>query len=120
MYNPQNMTPGQADEARTRTFYLLKKFTSLTYASKAVACYRKFIESYERQLDTPRGGQDWFEEKFLYCFLPKLILMEEGIEALGKGQDKGFAYNRLIIANNDFPLYAQEGRWFTKSFCYVL
>jgi len=45
MLNPNTMTPAQQEDARAKAFYLLKKYTSLTFLEHAVAFYRQFLKA---------------------------------------------------------------------------
>ncbi|MBC7700398.1 Imm72 family immunity protein [Aquabacterium sp.] len=107
MLNPKIMTQAQQEEARAKAFHLLKKYTSLTFLEHAVEFYRQFLKAYAQQLDTPRVNQKWYEEKYIYSFLPELAEMEQGLEILRKGTGKEAAYKSIVSGSNDFPLFGR-------------
>lgn len=99
MLNTLTMTPEQEEEARAKAFYLLKKWTSLTFIDYAVGLYRNFLSAYAKQLDTPSPNQKELEIAYVSNFLGALIQMDEGVEALRKGSDKRSAYNAIVAGS---------------------
>ena len=96
MLSPQDMTSTHEYDARAKVFYLLKKFSSITYIRHAVGLYRDFVDGYEKQLNTPSPNQKELEEYYKFTYLSILIDLEQGVEALRKGLGKGFAYRSLV------------------------
>lgn len=96
MLNTLTLTPEQELEVRAKAFYLLKKWTSITFLEHAVALYRDFLCAYAKQLDTPDPRQEDWETQYNGEFLKALIRMDQGLESLSKGSDKRSAYCSLI------------------------
>ena len=110
MLNPKTMTPAQEEDARAKAFHLLKKYTSLTFLEHAVGFYRRFLNAYAQQLDTPRQGQQDYEEKYL-SFLARLAKMEQGLDILRKGIGREAAYKLIVFGSNEFPLFGLASEW---------
>ncbi|VWB64546.1 hypothetical protein BLA6993_03015 [Burkholderia lata] len=96
MLNTLTMTPEQELDARAKAFYLLKKWTSVTFLDHAVDLFRDFLHAYARQLDTPSPNQAELEAAYVSDFLNALVRMDQGIETLRQGADKRSAYVALI------------------------
>ncbi|PRH13335.1 Imm72 family immunity protein [Burkholderia gladioli] len=99
MLNTLTMTDEQARDARSKAFFLLKKWTSVTFLRNAVDLYRDFLSAYARQLDAPSPNQQELENAYVTDFLPALARMDDGIEILSKGGDKRSAYGLLIAGS---------------------
>ncbi|WP_256858361.1 Imm71 family immunity protein [Burkholderia cenocepacia] len=99
MLNTLTMTPEQELDARAKAFYLLKKWTSVTFLDHAVGLYRDFLHAYAKQLDTPSPNQEELEAAYVSDFLNALVTMDQGIETLRQGADKRSAYDALITGS---------------------
>ena len=111
MLNPKTMTPAQEEEARAKAFHLLKKYTSLTFLAHAVEFYQEFLKAYAEQLDTPRVKQEWYEEKYIYSFLPELAKMEQELDIWRKGIVREAAYKSIVSGSKDFPLFGMASEY---------
>lgn len=107
MLNPKTMTMAQQEEARAKAFHLIKKYTSLTFLEHAVEFYRQFLKAYAQQLDTPRVNQEWYEEKYIHSFLPRLAQMDQGLNILRKGIGRESAYKSIVSGSKNFPLFGR-------------
>ena len=111
MLNPQTMTESEERNARDRTFYLLKKFTSYTFIDYARGGYREFLNAFARQLNDPQsvptkdeevqrnysiGLADGFYEARYRSFLKQMIPVEEGLELLRTTSHKEEAYRAIL------------------------
>ncbi|MEK6347015.1 MAG: Imm72 family immunity protein [Burkholderia sp.] len=101
MLNTLTMTEAQEQDARAKAFYLIKKWTSLTYLEQAVRLYRDFLEAYAKQLDSPSPNQDELEKAYADDFLGALVQMDQGIDVLRRGLDKQSAYGALIAGSEE-------------------
>ncbi|WP_414448212.1 Imm72 family immunity protein [Burkholderia sp. 22PA0099] len=99
MLNTLTMTEVEERDARAKAFYLIKKWTSLTYLEHAVRLYRDFLDAYARQLDTPRPNQEELKAAYQCDFLGALAKMDRGIDTLRQGLDKRSAYDALITGS---------------------
>ena len=90
------LSPKWEANARAAVFHLLRKYTSLTFLDRAVDLYRNFLLAYAQQLEIPSRNQQWLEATYKDCFLQRLVELEQGIDILGRGGDKTFAYAKLI------------------------
>ncbi|MBJ9661036.1 Imm71 family immunity protein, partial [Burkholderia gladioli] len=99
MLNTLAMTDAQEHDARDKAFYLLKKWTSLTFLEQAVRLYRDFLGAYAQQLNSPSPNQEELEEAYTHDFLGALVQMDQGIDVLRQGLDKRSAYDVLIIGS---------------------
>ncbi|QGZ66046.1 Imm72 family immunity protein [Paraburkholderia acidisoli] len=99
MLNTFTMTPEQEQDARAKAFYLLKKWTSLTFLNHAVNLYRNFLDAYAKQLNTPSENQEELESHYACVFLRPLVQMEDGIEILRMGANKRSAYRALVAGS---------------------
>ncbi|WP_412022324.1 Imm72 family immunity protein [Burkholderia cepacia] len=99
MLNTLTMTPEQELDARAKAFYLLKKWTSVTFLDHAVGLFRDFLRAYAKQLDTPSPNQEELEAAYVSDFLNALARMDHGIETLRHGADKRSAYAALITGS---------------------
>nr|WP_236668433.1 Imm72 family immunity protein [Burkholderia sp. ISTR5] len=99
MLNTLTMTEAQEQDARAKAFYLIKKWTSLTYLEHAVQLYRDFLDAYAKQMDSPNPNQDELEKAYTYDFLGALVQMDQGIDTLRRGLDKRSAYGALIAGS---------------------
>ncbi|OXJ02246.1 MULTISPECIES: Imm72 family immunity protein [Burkholderia] len=96
MLNTLTMTSEQELDARAKAFYLLKKWTSVTFLDHAVDLFRDFLHAYARQLDTPSPNQAELEAAYDCDFLNALVRMGQGVATLRQGADKRSAYDALI------------------------
>ncbi|MGN4069137.1 Imm72 family immunity protein [Burkholderia gladioli] len=99
MLNTLTMTEAQEQDARAKAFYLIKKWTSLTYLEHAVQLYRDFLDAYAKRMDSPSPNQDELEKAYTYDFLGALVQMDQGIDTLRRGLDKRSAYGALIAGS---------------------
>lgn len=104
MLNTLTVAPQQEQDARAKAFFLLKKWTSVTFLDHAIGLYREFLAAYARQLDTPSSNQKELETLYVHSFLPRAAQMEDGMDLLRKGQDKRAAYCE-IVAGGEFSDY---------------
>ncbi len=107
MLSPKTMTLEQEAESRAKAFHLLKKWTSLTFINQAVGMYRLFLDAYEKQLDTPWPNQKWLEETYIHTFLPRLVELEQGVDALKTGTGKEAACRAIVAGSEEFPLFGR-------------
>ncbi|WP_321969062.1 Imm72 family immunity protein [Paraburkholderia tropica] len=96
MLNTLTMTREQEEDARAKAFYLLKKWTSLTFVDSAIGLYRDFLNAYAKQLDTPSPNQKELEVAYASNFLGALVQMDDGVDALRKGANKRSAYKAIV------------------------
>lgn len=102
--NTLTMLPEQEKDARAKAFYLLKKWTSVTFLDRAVRLYLDFLSAYAKQLDTPSPNQMDLEHRYVKSFLWRAGQMEDGLDLLARGQDKRAAY-RGLLTGGEFSDY---------------
>ena len=119
MPNPQTMTEREDQDARDKTFYLVKKYTSYTFLEQARMQYQAFLNAFALQLNDPAlvkpepGDQRWFEanmadgtyEADYRRFLKNMISIEEGIKLLRTTPHKQDAYRSILSSR------FTEGLW---------
>ncbi|MDA0570973.1 Imm72 family immunity protein [Burkholderia gladioli] len=102
--NTLTILPEQEKDARAKAFYLLKKWTSVTFLDRAVRLYLDFLSAYAKQLDTPSPNQMDLEHRYVKSFLWRAGQMEDGLDLLARGQDKRAAY-RGLLTGGEFSDY---------------
>ena len=119
MLNPQTITEREERDARDKTFYLVKKYTSYTFLDHARKQYQAFLNAFARQLNDPGlikpepVDQRWFEanmadgtyEGDYREFLKNMAPLEEGLELLYTTPHKEEAYRTIL--NSRFA----DGLW---------
>ncbi|MGF6768237.1 hypothetical protein P3T18_000707 [Paraburkholderia sp. GAS199] len=96
MLNTLTMSREQEQDARAKAFYLLKKWTSLTFLDYTVKLYQDFLTAYGTQLNTPSPNQRDLETWYVHNFLKRAAQMEDGLNLLRQGRDKLGAYRELV------------------------
>src|SRR5471032_2041715 len=104
MLNTLTMSREQEQDARAKAFYLLKKWTSLTFLEHAVKLYQDFLVAYAKQLNAPSPNQKDLETWYVHSFLRRAGQMEDGLNLLRQGRDKLAAY-RALVAGGEFSDY---------------
>lgn len=104
MLNALTMSPEQELQVRNKAFYLIKKWTSVTFLDRAVRLYLDFLSAYAKQLDTPSPNQMDLEHRYEKNFLWWAGQLESGLDLLTRGQDKHAAY-RGLLTGGEFSDY---------------
>ena len=90
------MSNAEELDARAKAFYLIKKFSSLTFAKYSTSLYAKFLTGYENQLDSVWPNQAWLEQVFADSFLRRQIELDHGIDLLKLGISRESAFKTLV------------------------
>ncbi|KDR24640.1 Imm71 family immunity protein, partial [Caballeronia grimmiae] len=104
------------DVARTRAFYLLKKYTSATSLQRAIGLYRDFLRDFEHEIRKPEHVADsmWntYQEDLLY-FLRYLEPMEhaEPLLASPLRRTEAFALLREAVDFSAFMWGRRYQEW---------
>ncbi|KDR24624.1 Imm71 family immunity protein, partial [Caballeronia grimmiae] len=104
------------DEARDRSFYLLKKYTSATLMRRAIDLYREFLHDFEREIKRPElasnSMQSSYHKDVLY-FLRYLRPMEyaEPLIANSHRRTEAFALLREAVDFSAFMWGRRYQEW---------